>query len=48
MERLNYPRQGDKVSITLCFEPGWPMEEISDLLYDVSDEEIEEIEGIDG
>mmetsp|Transcript_12584 Transcript_12584/g.34897 ORF Transcript_12584/g.34897 Transcript_12584/m.34897 type:complete len:264 (+) Transcript_12584:253-1044(+) len=48
MERLNHPRQGDKVSITLCFEPGWPIQEIGDCLNDVGGQEIEEIEGIDG
>ena len=48
MERLNYPRQGHKVSITLCFEPGWPIEEFGDSLDDVGGQEIEEIEGIDG
>jgi len=31
MERRNYPRKGDKVSIALCFEPGWPIEEFDDI-----------------
>jgi len=48
MERRDYPRQGDTVSITLCFEPGWPIEDFSSMLDDVGDEEIEELEGIDG
>ena len=41
MERLDYPRQGDKVSISLCFEPGWPIEKISNMLDDVGDQEID-------
>ena len=48
MERLNYPREGDKVSISLWFEPGWPVEEISDMLYSVGDQEIEDMDGIYG
>ena len=47
MERLNYPRQGHKVSITLCFEPGSPVEDISEYLYDVYDQQIEETEVFD-
>jgi hypothetical protein len=38
MERLNFHRQGDKVSLEFCFEPGFPVQNLDSSSFAVTQE----------
>ena len=44
MERKDEPSQGDKVSLEICFEPGFPVEEFDQAAFHVTREELDEQE----